>query len=113
MKHCKRKLRSRAGETLAETLAALLVGVIALAILAGTIMSAFNLIRNSRTYFGEYSERNNALNSMETSAGAPATIEIKEEEEGAVPLRLTDAQTEDEIKVYYYTNGKAAAYRIK
>ena len=108
MKRCKRKLRSRAGETLTETLVALLVAVIALAILAGMIMSSSNLIRNSRTRFDSYYEGNNALSSLEnTVAGASVTISDGENDQ-----RLTDAQTKDAIDVRYSTNGKAAAYRI-
>ena len=110
MKRCKRKLRSRAGETLTETLAALLVAVIALAILAGMIMSSSNLIRNSRSRFDSYYEENNALSSLEnTVAGASVTIR---DVEGEKDRRLTDAQTKDAIDVRYSTNGKAAAYRL-
>ncbi len=110
MKRLKRKLHSSAGESLAETLAALLVAVIALAILAGMIMSSNKLIRESRTHFDAYYEGDAGLNSMEAAGGTAATVEIMD---GEAALRLTDEQTADTIDVYFFKNGKAAAYRIK
>ena len=110
MKRLKRKLRGNAGETLLETLASLLIAVIALALLASMIMSSVKLIRESRTHFDTYYEGDTGLNSMKTIDGITATVEVKE---GENAQRLTDKQTDDTIKVLYFENGKAAAYRKK
>lgn len=114
MKRMKQKLRARAGETLTETLAALLVGVIALAILAGMVMSSSKLIHKSRTWLSVYYTSDAVLNSMKTADGTSAEVDIKDEAGNA--LRLTDAQTDDSIDVLLFKNSensKVSAYRIQ
>ena len=113
MKRMKQKLRARAGETLTETLAALLVGVIALAILAGMVMSSSKLIHKSRTWLSKYYTSDAALNRM-ADGGTSAEVDIKDEAGNA--LRLTDAQTDDSIDVLLFKNSensKVSAYRIQ
>lgn len=110
MKRLKQKLRARTGETLTETLAALLVGVIALAILAGMVMSSTKLVRDSRTRLDSYYAGDAGLNSMSSTGGTTVPVQIKE---GSKALHLTDKQTADTITVQLYQNGKVSAYRIK
>ena len=117
MQRLKKKLGSR-GETLTETLAALLVAVIALALLAGMIVSSTRLIYSSRDRLDEYYTENNALITLR--ADNKAAIQLSNE---AGPLRLTDEQSAGTISVVYYTNksigydtnstkGEVSAYRI-
>ena len=111
MKRLKRKLRAGKGEALVETLAALLVAVIALAILVGMIMSSSKLIRDSRTRFDSYYAADARLNSMVSTDGTNATVQVIGED--GITLRLTDAQAANTIPVMLFENGKASAYRIK
>ena len=55
------KLRSRAGESLTETLVALLIAALGLVILAGAISSTMNMVRNSKTRMTSYYSANNAV----------------------------------------------------
>jgi len=55
------KLRSRAGETIAETLISVLIGALALTMLAGAISAASNMITKSETVMKTYYESNEAL----------------------------------------------------
>ena len=73
MKKIKEKLRSAAGETLAETLIALLVASFALMLLAGMISSTTNLVTSSREKMNSYYEANTAL---EEPAANEATLTI-------------------------------------
>ena len=57
----KKKLRSRAGETLAETLVALLVSSIGLMMLASMINSSARLITKSRSVLSDYYAEINKL----------------------------------------------------
>ncbi len=52
----KKKLRSRAGESIAETLIATLIAALALVMLAGAISSAANMITKSKTLMDKYYE---------------------------------------------------------
>ena len=63
---CKR-LRSRAGETIAEVLIALLISSLALVILAQMISASTNMILSSEKTMKKYYEQNNVLAEQETS----------------------------------------------
>ena len=71
----KKKLRGSAGETITETLVALLVAALALVMLAGALTTAFRLITKStgdlKTY---YSEVNSVVNMTNKKDGS-VTIE--------------------------------------
>ena len=54
MKQIAGKLRSRKGETIAETLVSLLVGCLALMVLAGMIAATARLVRTSEDKMDEY-----------------------------------------------------------
>lgn len=55
------KLRSRAGESIGETLVALLISSLALVMLAGAISAAGNMVTRSRTAMEQYHDGNAAL----------------------------------------------------
>lgn len=70
------KLRSRAGESLSETLIALLVSVLALVMLAGAISAAGNIVTRSRNAMEEYLAADAAMAGREASAKGEGTIAI-------------------------------------
>lgn len=72
MKQIVKKLRSRAGETIAETLVALLVGTLALMVLAGMITATSNIIKTSESKMDDYYKECAKLATFETG-GAGAT----------------------------------------
>ena len=55
------KLKGNSGESIAETLVAVLIAAFALLMLAGTINTASNLITKSQNTLNEYYEANNNL----------------------------------------------------
>ena len=94
----KKKLRSRAGETLAETLVALLVASIGLTMLASMINSSARLITKSRSVLRDYYAENNKLEER-AEAG---NFEI------VVDYPGTDIKPET-VTVSYYENNTAGA----
>lgn len=108
-----RKLRAAAGETIAETLVALLISALALVMLAGAIGSTWNMIKISDAKMGEYYERDAALVSQGTADGEmTVTITGSGAEEGE------GISTTESRSVNYYANkafgGKpVVAYRTK
>ena len=64
------KIKSSSGESIAETLVAVLISAFALLMLAGTINTASNLITNSQKKLGEYYSENNALVKRESSSNS-------------------------------------------
>lgn len=73
------KLKSTSGESIAETLVAVLIIALALLMLAGTINTASNLITQSQGKLKEYyKENNNLVNKTSSDVVTPgeASIEI-------------------------------------
>lgn len=68
-----RKLKSRAGESIAETLIGMLIASLALVMLAGSISTATRLILTSKDRMDEYYA---ADGDMAKQTGEAATIEI-------------------------------------
>lgn len=64
MKQIKKKLKSCAGESLAETLIAVLVIVLALTMLAGMITATTNIVTRSKDKMNDYYEENARLEKM-------------------------------------------------
>ena len=55
------KISDTSGESIAETLIAVLIAAFALLMLAGTVNTSTNLVTKSREVLGEYYQANNAL----------------------------------------------------
>ena len=73
------KLKSNSGESIAETLVAVLIAAFALLMLAGTINTASNLITNSKAKLKTYYEGNNKLASgSAVDADRKATVSMVE-----------------------------------
>ena len=94
------RLRSRAGETIAETLVALLISSLALLMLAGAITAANRMVTRSRDKLAEYYDADGAL-ALRTDAGAEMQVVLTEEpgDDGST----LDPQTH---RVTYYVNAE-------
>jgi len=74
------KLRSKAGETITETLVALLISAFALVMLAGAISSAVHVITTSDKKMGKYyAEDSNLV----TQSAAKGTLSISIQQNGS------------------------------
>lgn len=71
------KLRGRAGESIAETLVAVLISALALVMLAGAISAAANVITRSRTAVNEYNE--DTVVTIQNGWKEQADIELKKQ----------------------------------
>ena len=70
----KNKLKSNDGESIAETLVAVLIAAFALLMLAGTVNTSSNLITKSQNTLKEYYE---SENNLEERTGTPQTMDAK------------------------------------
>ena len=79
-KQLQKKLRGKAGETLTETLVALLIASLALVMLAGAISSASGVVTKSRDKLGAYYAANEASNGLvkRESGGNPGSITLSD-----------------------------------
>lgn len=71
-----RKLKSRSGETIAETLVALLIAALALVMLAGAIQAGTHIIDRSRDTFSDYYAQNEHLVKMDASGSGTDTARV-------------------------------------
>lgn len=97
MKRMMKKLRSRAGESIGETLVALLISSLALVMLAGAIGAAARMVTRSKTAMEAYYATDKGMVERAASAGAGT---------GSVALSGTDG-TETitgSYSVNYYQN---------
>ena len=69
-----RKLKSSSGESIAETLVAVLIAALALLMLAGTINSASRLITTSKSALETYYHENNAMADYDGSPTCSVTV---------------------------------------
>ncbi|MBR0409673.1 MAG: hypothetical protein IJI25_01540 [Eubacterium sp.] len=106
------KIRSSKGESIGETLVALLISTLALTMLAGAITTTSNIVKNSREHLGRYYLKNEDDNGVVKMTGADDTkkIQITITESGGLGI------SED---VYYYQNGEfgskktVTSYKLK
>ena len=92
------KLLDQAGESIAETLVALLVSVLALTMLAGAITTSSNIVKKSKDKLGAYYTQNESLVEMSSESGS-ATITISETTTGA---GVSDKLSDQKKDVTYY-----------
>ena len=93
----KRKLKSNSGETLVETLFALLVVVLAMTMLAGSIVSAARVNKGAEDLNTAFRITDNVQNV------AGVQIQIT----GKAPINVNAYRTNDENKYCYYTTNSA------
>ncbi len=94
------KIRNCSGETIGETLVALLIGALALTMLAGAVASGARIIIRSREKMTEYYSNNNKITTEDTSvATGPLTVSLKE---GSNTVYLKEDK--NDVTVLSYTN---------
>ncbi len=101
MKRLSKKLKNRAGESLAETLVSLLIAALALVMLAGAISSASGVIIKSRDKLDKYYSANEEESGVVKMAGGGSS--------GAV--KMTDSSgvlSEQSYGITYYKNNEFA-----
>lgn len=94
----KRKLKSRSGETLVETLFALLVVVLAFTMLAGSILAAARVNKAAK-------ELNPAFQMEQPESVNGVTVTIKHADTLSDMIPVKGYQTEDKNKYCYYDVG--------
>ena len=92
-----RKLRSTSGESIAETLVAVLIAAFALLMLAGTINSASNIIMTSKTTLDSYYMINNNLEKQSNAGESNYSVDNN----GSITLKSNDNTPESLKKVSY------------
>lgn len=99
------QIKNKKGESIAETLVALLIAALGILLLASMIMSSSNIISRSKTAIDEYVNAENKLVSdmaNRTDAKGKGSITMKTQT-GQVKLSEIDSSG----KVDYYVNEKA------
>lgn len=103
----RKKLRSRAGETIGETLVSLLIGALALTMLAGAVSTAGRLVNDSRNNLKNYYNGRDSMTLMERAEDSSDTATI------------TGGSIEQSKDILIYKNARqfggveVAAYKIK
>ena len=82
-----KKLRSRAGETLTETLVALLISALALLMLAGAVTSATRVITRSKDKMTQYYAADADL-ANRTAAGSSLNVELEDTADSSFSLLI-------------------------
>ena len=92
-----KKLRSQAGESIGETLVALLISSLALVMLAGAVSAATRIVLQSKDAMQDYYDRDKK---MVTASASPST--------GKTTIRDADASNtiEDSADIIIYANDK-------
>lgn len=93
-----RKLKSRSGETLVETLFALLVVVLAMTMLAGSIVSAARVNKGAE-------DLDTAFRITNDGQAGSVTVTHSSGETTSIPVKAY--QTDDQNKYCYYTTDSA------
>jgi Tfp pilus assembly protein PilV len=88
----KKKLRSQAGETLAETLITVLIIAVAMTMLAGMISATASMVKTSENKMKEYYQGSAALETFSEAESGP-TVTLK-----------TDTATFESIPIVYAKN---------
>ena len=98
------KLRNRAGESLSETLVALLISALALVMLAGAVTASTRIVNRSRDAMDDYYDANNSMALMQSATGTTT-----------ITLKVSGTSTAvDSATAYYYQNSlqnSIVAYR--
>ena len=102
-----KRLRSFAGESLTETLAAMLISSLAIVMLAGMISSAVRMVTSSKELVKEYTAAENAL-VEHTGEGESGTVSLTE---GGAPVALSD-NSGTSVNVTYYENSTASGITV-
>ncbi len=109
LRAARRKLGSRAGETIAETLVAVLIAAVAILMLASMLSSSADLIRRSDQNYSAYYAWNNSLTAHDSAAKVSTAAQVALTESisggGRNPVALSGSASS--VPVDYYSNAKA------
>ena len=93
------KIHSRSGESIAETLIALLISCLALLMLASMITSSARLVTKSRNLMETYYSNNNVLENHEGTGAGSLTVTIKPKNDNQ-----SSSQLQKSFTAKYYKN---------
>lgn len=97
------KLMDKSGESIAETLVAVLIAAFALLMLAGTVNTSTNLVTKSIQIESEYYNKNNAIEKRKAeSEGGYLKVSIDDTIEYELPIIIYKNNSFDSKKVYVY-----------
>ena len=102
------KLHSQEGESLAETLVALLISVLGITLLAGMIIAGSKIIKSSTDKFKEYVNSEDAIvrrdeSAVEKSPGGLSNVyQVQLLADEDTPIRLYKDAEHDYFEVYLY-----------
>lgn len=105
MKKIWNKLRSTAGESLAETLLAVLVIAVAAIVLATMISSTASMIKRSEAKMDEYYKQNEILETFPDGGVTSGTISISVSD-------TSDTYSISSIPINYVQNDKLSRYTV-
>lgn len=97
------KLTSKAGDSIGETLVALLIGSLALVMLAGAVSSGARVIFRSEKKMDEYYLENNKISSMEEGAET-LSVTLKEKTGDGTGEAVSLTGTDLPVSANAYTN---------
>ena len=100
----KKKIGSRAGESIAETLVALLIAALALVMLAGAITAASNMITVSKAKMDDYYKNNKGDDGIVKMITDPASS--TNVTSGTITMTDTGGPLTDTYNVNFYTNSE-------
>ena len=98
-----KKLRSRAGETITETLVSVLIGALALVMLAGAVSTASRVITTSRDKLNKYYDTTETVIKKVYSDGSPTS--------GEVTIKAENTVT-DQVEINYDVNTEFGSMTI-
>ena len=108
-----KKFRSRAGETIGETLVALLISSLALLMLAGAVSAASRAVQQSKTKIEEYYSADKGMAEQSSaSAGGPLTVSLQEKTGGTEPSLGTFSYSGTYYKNDAYNSTVVVSYVI-
>jgi len=108
MKRASRKLKSRAGESIGETLVALLISALALVMLAGAISATGRMITTSDKQMGKYYDGDKGIVARTSSDGTLSSLTIKGD-------KTAIQEIHNNVKYYKndaFTNKPVVAYKL-
>ena len=100
MRAMRAKLKSRAGESIAEVLVALLISSVAIVMLASMITTSARITNDSKKSYAEYYDANNAL-TVQDAGGTAATAVLRD---GSNAVYL---EGDSDVSVSCFVNDKA------
>ena len=105
------RLHSRAGESIAEVLIALLISSLGMMMLAGMVSTSKTLVERSKTAFEDSVDKSNALTTGEASNSSSGTVQFYINDKNR---RLTDALGEtDSVRIDTVTFGRDTVMAYK